>query len=113
MSAAEIHAATEAAAFRKRQAEREAQRLAARCDPAIQFSLRDLFAVVTLMSIELAGLHWLSAKHFAGLAGLAALVWLICLTQLRFPSPLGQMIWWTLFAVYLLSMVFTLVPRGG
>ena len=110
-SAAEVHAALEAGAERLLPSGRvRIPFVPLPPDPPLQFSLRDLLTVVTIVSVEFGGLHWLKPKESAGLAGLAALVWLICLTLLKLDSPLARLIWWALLIVYLMAAALTFVP---
>jgi len=79
-------------------------------DAPSQFSLRELLAIVTIVSLELAGLrwlYWLKPKHAAGLVGFVAVGWLVVMTLIRLPPRLANIIWWSLVILYLLVLAVT------
>lgn len=75
-----------------------------------QFSLRELLLMVTIISLELAGLrwlYWLRPKQAAGLVGFVAVAWLVNMTLFRIPPRLANIILWSLVILYLLVLAVT------
>ncbi len=75
-----------------------------------QFSLRELLAIVTIVSLELAALrwlYWLEPKQAAGLVGCVTVAWLIIMTLFRLPPRLANVVWWSLVILYLLVLAVT------
>ena len=78
-----------------------------------RFSLRELFAVVTVASLGMAFLRWFGPVWCAGLSGQLSLGWLgwhaIWGSESR--PRWAYLIGWSLFTVYLLSLAIALAAQ--
>jgi hypothetical protein len=81
---------------------------------ASRFSLGEMLTAVTIISLGMAGVRWLPPTIYAGIVGFAMFGWLIALSLSNTQSRLARLIWWSLLAVYLLSLVigFVTVLKG-
>jgi hypothetical protein len=76
---------------------------------ATRFSLGEMLAVVTIVSLGMAGVHWLPPPVFAGIVGFAMFGWLIWLSLWSIEARAANLIWWSLLVLYLLSLVISFV----
>lgn len=77
---------------------------------ALSFSLFELFAAMTFVSIALAGASWLPLQPFVGLVGLCTILALLVSSLLPRPhSRLVKLAWGTLVATYILAAAVALV----
>ena len=74
-----------------------------------QFSLSELFLVITSGAVGLAGVRWLPAGLFAGLAGVFAVLSIAMLTLFAPESRVLRLAWWTLTAMYVLAAIGSVV----
>jgi Flp pilus assembly protein TadB len=72
-----------------------------------RFSLGEMLAVVTIVSLAMAGVHWLPPPVFAGIVGFAMFGWLIWLSLWNIEARAAKLIWWSLLVVYLLALVIS------
>jgi hypothetical protein len=77
-------------------------------DPA-RFTLRNLLFVITMASVVLAIGVRFPRSHFAGAAGLAALLTAVSASWLRNSGAIWQLAWWTLLGIYLMACGFALM----
>ena len=78
-----------------------------------RYSLRELFAVVTVASLGMALLRWIGPIWCAGLSGQLSLGWLAwhAIWGSESRSRWAYLIGWSLFTVYLLSLAIALAAR--
>ena len=74
-----------------------------------RFSLGEMLAVVTIVSVGMAGVRWLSPPIYAGIVGFVMFGWLIGLSLWNVEARLAKLIWWSLLTVYLLSLILSFV----
>jgi hypothetical protein len=78
-------------------------------DDPQRFTLRGLFAVLTMVSLVLAlGIRF-SRPVFAGIVGVAALFTLFVARWIRVGSAVVMLAWWTLLGVYVLVAMFAML----
>jgi hypothetical protein len=89
--------------------------VAAAAAEATRFSLGEMLAVMTIVSVAMAGVRWLPPPVYAGIVGFAMFGWLIAMSLLNVESRLAKLIWWSLLTVYLLTLILSLVTviQGG
>jgi hypothetical protein len=76
----------------------------------MRFSLFELLAAMTFISIALAGATWLPLQPFVGVVGLCTLFMLLYFFLFDRPeSRLAKLAWWTLVCTYLVSTAVALV----
>jgi hypothetical protein len=76
---------------------------------ATRFSLGEMLAVVTIVSIGMAGVRWLPPPVYAGIVGFVMFGLLIALSLWNVEARLAKLIWWSLLMVYLLSLILSFV----
>jgi hypothetical protein len=77
---------------------------------SLRFSLFELLAAMTFISIALAGATWLPLQPFVGVVGLCTLFMLLYFFMFDRPeSRLAKLAWWTLVCTYLVSTAVALV----
>ena len=54
----------------------------------------------SLVTLAMAGMPWIQPKLFAGICGLAALIWLAIITMLQFDGRTMFIVWWAILAAY-------------
>jgi hypothetical protein len=74
-----------------------------------RFSLGEMLAVVTIVSLAMAGVRWLPPPLFAGIVGFAMFGWLIWLSLWSIEARVAKLIWWSLLVAYLLALVISFV----
>src|SRR5262249_51562669 len=109
MSAAEIRAAIAASELPAADVADDRQSAFESLREATQFSLGEMLAFVTIISLAMAGVRWLSAPLFAGIVGFAMFGWLVWLSLWNIEARVAKLIWWSLLVVYLLALVISFV----
>jgi hypothetical protein len=109
MSAAEIRAAIAASERPAPHLADERQSAFESVREATQFSLGEMLAFVTIISLAMAGVRWLSAPLFTGIVGFAMFGWLIWLSLWNVEARGAKLIWWSLLVVYLLALVISII----
>ena len=71
-----------------------------------QFSLRQMLVLMTVVSIGLAGTHWLPAKIYSFTCGLAALVGLGLLSLTQPVGNAAYLLWGAVMLVYIFSIIY-------
>jgi hypothetical protein len=72
-------------------------------NPELQFSLRELFGVMTFAAVMFTGFQWMSPAAMAFATGIASCVTLACSAWLPARRTTLVMAWWVLLFTYILA----------
>ena len=108
-SYAEIRAEIEATVMPPAGSACERQAVIVSSAEAMRFSLGEMLAVVTIVSVGMAGVRWLPPPIYTGIVGFVMFGLLIVLSFWNVEARLAKLIWWSLLTVYLLSLILSFV----